>query len=674
MKARKITILLTSTWPALVLIAWVTVVIYSNIYCTPFVFDGTYQIEKKTEIRDLNRFLSPTIFYSPRPLGELTFALNYRFGGLNVFGYHVVNILIHIINGFLVYFLASAVFRRLCASTFQSSIPAMSLFAALVFVAHPLQTQAVTYTVQRYTSLAAMFYFLSILFYIKGRTVLEVAGGREQGPESREPAEGHRAKAANAIGHQPRAIRYAPSACFALSFLCALLAFLSKQNTASLPATILLVEYLLFDRTWQGWKRKLVWLAPAFVLMGLFILYASGMFRGGVQFGRLLEDVSAILKAPETVVDRWTYFCTQLNVIVIYIRLLFLPVGQNLDYMYPFKTGFFDGYTPAAFLFLAALIGLGVWNIKKRPEVAFGIFWFLITVSVESSIFPINDAVFEHRLYLPMFGFALVVVYGTFRLLGDRQAWAMVLLTFVVISLGSAAYLRNRIYGDKITLWADVVSKSPNNFRAYYNLGNALYYSGHPDEAMKNYAEALRIRGDFAEAHNNLGVALLHNGRTDDALRHISEANRIKPRDPEIRNNLGEVLIKRGQLREAVQHLREAIRLTPGFAEAHNNLGIALAQMGKLDEGIRHFTQAVRADPRNVRIHINLGQALLLQGRLQEAAAAFSAAIRIEPACAEARQGLQRAKYRGIREQRPISSSNDIPRPTPGLDLPAGFP
>jgi hypothetical protein len=128
-------------------------------------------------------------------------------------------------------------------------------------------------------------------------------------------------------------------------------------------------------------------------------------------------DFCSVFMRETELVSRWSYLCTQFNVLVIYIRLLFLPIGQNLDYLYPFKSGFFDGYTPLAFMFLAGLAALGIWNRKKWPIITFGIFWFFITLSVESGIIPIRDAVFEHRLYLPMFGFALIVSYLLFHLL-----------------------------------------------------------------------------------------------------------------------------------------------------------------------------------------------------------------------------------------------------------------
>ena len=640
--------ILSSQWVALAFIALFGVVIYGNIYRAPFVFDDMYQIEENLKIRDLSECFSPRQLFFPRPIVELTFALNYKLGGLNVFGYHVVNVLIHIINGFLAYFLALTIFKQLLnlpAQRFghsnspksevqgsqpavfqstidnrQSAILLMSLFTGLIFVAHPIQTQGVTYTAQRYASIAAMFYFLSILCYVKARITVE----------------GSKSKSQNLGKHPPSAYKLQLAAYFALAFLCGVLAFLSKQNTASLPGVILLVEYILFDRTWQGWKRKLLWFAPAFLIMGVFILYVSGIFRGGIQFENLLEDVSGILRAPATDVGRWTYFCTQLNVIIIYIRLLFLPFGQNLDYMYPFKTGFFDGYTLAAFLFLMAVVALGVWNIRKRPVISFGIFWFFITLSIESSFFPIKDALFEHRLYLPMFGFAIAVTYIVFCLLPVKRLWSIVLSILIIISLGSATFMRNRTYRNKITLWSDVVSKSPENFRANYNLGKELSDQGRLPEAIKSYLKTLSIKPEWDKAHVNLGIALRRAGRLDEAIRHFSERLRITPRNPEMHCNLGVALMQKGDLKTADHHFSEALRLKPDFAEARNNLGSLSARQGNLKDAARHFSEALRVEPNNAKINYNLGQALMLQGALQASALSFSEAVRIKPDYAEA--------------------------------------
>jgi len=664
--------------------------IYSNSFETPFFFDDVMQIEDKAKIRDLGNYFSPKIAGLKRPFVELTFAVNYKLGRLNSFGYHLVNVVIHIINALLAYLLAVTIFRQMPSSNLgedanrareglqiegersklegegrkartcfqsaignrQSTIFVMSLFTALIFAAHPIQTQAVTYTVQRYTSLAALFYMTSVFLYIKGRLrqqgrvgavfrgSLEVDGG-EKGAGIGESMEERRSQtAAGTRDLSVRAYIY-----FALSFICGILGFLSKENVASLPAAILLVEFFLFDRTWERWKRKLIWLLPAFVSLGVFILYVSGAFRGHFDFGSLLEDVSKFSKETENI-SRWNYLCTQFNVIVIYVRLLFFPFGQNVDYMYPFKSGFFDGWTPLAFLFVAGIVFAGVWCFKKRPIISLGIFWFLITLSVESSIIPIRDALFEHRLYLPMFGFALVTACLVFCFLPIKRFWRLVIAAAVIMGLGCATYLRNEVYHDRVSLWSDVVSKSAENHRALYNLANALRDQGRLEDAIESYEKSLTIKPNYVEAHDNLGVVLMESGRLDDAIGHFGKALNARPLDAMLHCNLGTALMRKGRLKEAVGHYEKALRRKPTLVEARNNLGIAYARQGNLEEAAHHFSEALRVEPGNSEIHKNLGFALMLRGDMDGSVVHLSEAVRLKPDFAEAHDLLGRALTR----------------------------
>ncbi|MGM0428447.1 MAG: tetratricopeptide repeat protein [Thermodesulfobacteriota bacterium] len=656
MKNTKLTDKLGSPWVAIIILAFVTLFIYSNIYNAPFVFDDLVQIEDKTKIRDISRFLSIEQLFSPRPLVEFTFALNYKFGKLNVFGYHLVNVFIHMMNAFLVYFIALNIGNLLPYSvkspiSRHSDVSLMALISALIFVTHPIQTQAVTYTVQRYTSMAALFYFLSILFYIKGRCRLqdlnrsaEGVKGQKPGSKANPDKRTKRKKAAEVegkrkSGQQISTFRFVHAAWFGFAFLFGVLAFLCKQNAASLPGVILLMEYILFDRTWKGWKKKLTWFVPAFLLMGLFILYVSGFFRGGFNFGRLLEDVSVLSR--ETVeVTRWNYLCTQFNVIAIYIRLLFLPFGQNLDYMYPFKEGFFDGVTPLAFLFLAGIVAIGLWCIRKRPAITLGVFWFFITLSVESSIIPISDAMFEHRLYLPMFGFALVMGYVLFDFLQNKKLWLGIVSVAVIGYFGTAAYLRNRVWQDPVTLWSDVLSKNPVNYRAHNNLGNALKDQGDVREALGHYREALRIKPDFGDVHNNLGNALMRQGKLDEAIAHLQKAVRFEPRYASAYNNLGVALAANGDLKEAHRCFSAALRLKPDFAGAHNSLANTLAKEGEVEKAIKHWHRAIQINAEYAEPHYNLGMTLGRRGAIKEAIAHFSEAIRIKPDYAKAHSKL----------------------------------
>ena len=565
----------------------------------------------------------------------------------------------------------------------------MSLTAALIFIAHPIQTQAVTYTVQRCASMAAMFYLASVFFYLKARIL----------------AQSSKLEAQSSGGHPLSAFSLQPSAFFTLCIICGMLAFLSKQNTASLPGVILLSEYLMIDRTWEGWKKRIPWFCLTFAFWGLFVLYVIGFFSGGtgggIEAGGLLEDVSRLTQETENV-SRWSYLCTQFNVLVIYIRLLFLPIGQNLDYMYPFKTGFFDGYTPLAFALLIGIIGIGIWNIRKRPVISFGIFWFFITLSVESSLIPIRDALFEHRLYLPMFGFAIIVSYLVFHYLTNKGSLALILSLSIIISLGLATYLRNITWQNDINLWSDVVSKSVRSFRghnnlgnaldkqdrtekavehylqalriypdfaeAHSNLGNALCKQGHTEEAVGHCLQALRIQPDLAEAHNNLAVALNKQGRTEKAIEHCLEALRIQPDFAKAHDNLGNALSKQGHTEEAIEHYLQALHIQPDFAKAHNNLAVALKKQGRTEEAIGHYLQSLQINPDFPVVHYNLGNALDKQGRTEEAIEHYLQALRINPDIAEAHYNLAYALNKQGRTEEAIAHYLQVLRIKPDYD------
>jgi len=623
----------SSPWLALALIGIGVFVIYGNVYKSPFVFDDVPKIVENKTIRDLSNFFFLSKLLEPRAVVDFTFALNYRFGQLNVFGYHLVNVLIHILNGWLVYFLVLTILKQLpqasgladptISKSPDFSIRTISLFAALIFAVHPIQTQAVTYTVQRYASMAAMFYMASVLFYLKARIIQQNAK-RLKRIELEQDGTTHTFKL---------------SSLYVLAILCGILAFLSKQNTASLPLVILLVELLLIQGTWQQWKQKLPWFALFFSLWILFVLYITGLFSDGFAGSELLEDVSGLMKETETV-GRWQYLCTQFNVLVVYIKLLFLPVKQNLDYLYPFKSGFFDDYTPFAFLFLIGLFALAAWQIKKRPIISLAIFWFFISLAVESSIIPISDALFEHRLYLPMFGFGLFVSFLIFHYLFPKRSLACVLLLAIVVPLGAATYKRNMTWQDEKTLWSDVVSKSPYNYRAHNNLGKALKYEGRLDEAIAHYQQALQIHPDYQKAHNNLAVVLSKQGRKNQAMDHYLKALRINPDSAETYYNLGNLMASLGRWAEAVSHFLKALQIDPDDAESHNNLGNVLIDLGRLDEAVKHYAEALRIDPANANAHNNLGNILSKQGRLEEAIKHYSEALQIDPAYAEAHNNL----------------------------------
>lgn len=597
------------------LICLTAAVIYSNTFQAPFVFDDQYTIQENEKIRNLHNFYTPDVLRTPRPLVDYTFALNYHFGKLQVFGYHLFNLLIHIANGILVFFLSQALFRKL-SGAYSKNIYLMALFAALVFTAHPLQTQAVTYIAQRYSSMAAFFYLASVFSYLMARDVNS--------------------------GQRPLT-RYG---FFLASFFCGIFAFLSKQNSASLPLAILLLEYACYDQTWKGWKKKLWIILPGVLLSGFFYAYNMGVFRNELQIATLLDDVSEVTHETKGI-GRWQYLCTQFNVISIYIRLLLIPIHQMLDYSYPFKSGFFDGATPYAFFFLAGVFIAG-WRFRKTNPIIFvGILWFFITLSVESSIFPIRDALFEHRLYLPMFGFSVVAAYACERLFTKRRLPASVLAIVVVLSLSVAAHSRNAVWRSDIALWSDVVSKNPLNYRGFNNLGYSFMQRGDLNAALVNYDIALRLRPDYCISLSNKGVVLERMGQIDPAIALFRKALEYQPDFAFALKNLSsglrekaDLLSASGKYYEAIEYYKEALRVMPGSVEGHTNLGVAYSRTGNKEAAVNQFKEALKIDPVSVEASANLGNTLYSQGKITEALQYLGAALRLRPDSEEIKNNI----------------------------------
>jgi tetratricopeptide (TPR) repeat protein len=672
--------LLAKTASHLVLIAFVGLAAYSNTFDVPFQFDDFNNISENPVVRNIDNFLSSQEGFRNNPrryIGHLSFALNYRFGGPDVTGYHVVNTAIHVINGILVYFLVILTFRtpffgrNESGARSQESSPFtihaprfIALFAALLFVAHPVQTQAVTYIVQRLTSLAALFYLLSIVLYVKGRLVKS----EESGVTSRESGEESNRDSAHCL---------VPAAYYFFSLLSAVLAMLTKEIAFTLPIMILLYEFTFFK---SPLRKKLAFIVP--ILLTIVIIPAS-MMNVDRPLGEVLSDLSEKTRV-QTAISRWDYLMTQMRVITTYIRLLFLPLDQNLDYDYPVSPSFSDPPVFLSFLFLSALfatavyllyrsrqdaIGEGQWESKEqRAEshrsstisedprtaysllltsylrlIAFGILWFFIALSVESSVIPIVDVIFEHRVYLPSAGAFIAIATALVLLICRRTMQSAVsgqtstvsyehcsadmerpkgrdqnvkslyalyaLSLLLVVALAIAAYARNAVWKDNLTLWEDVVRKAPANARAHNNLGLIYNSRGMTDQAIEHLITALRLRPGYSDAHINLGIAYNAKGMMDQAMVEFMTVLSMNPDDPDAHNNLGISYVSRGMPDEAIKHYQIALRLRPDYAEAYNNLGVAYGNKGMLDEAIGYFTHAMRLKPDYYEAQHNLALA-----------------------------------------------------------------
>jgi tetratricopeptide (TPR) repeat protein len=600
-----------NTLLAAAICAALAAVVYSKTFTASFQFDDYLYVIDYCRTHGLASFFPP---HGTRYFTYLTFALNYLAGGLDPAGYHIANLSIHIMNGVLVYLLAAALIRspRLA----QKDLPAfhISLLAALLFIAHPVQTEAVTYITQRFASLATLFYLLALTAYLKYRT------------------DGQSFKAKVVF--------------YIVALLSAYAAQVTKEISFTLPFVMLCVEFAFFK---GPVLPRLVRLAPFMLAMAVipWILFGpgTGSAVGGEVMDLQLKDLRDI--------SRHDYLVTQFRVIVTYLRLLVLPVGQNIDYDYPMFHSLLVPEVLASVIFICVLFFGAVYLFFRFLRgggadlalISAGTLWFFITISVESSIIPIKDLIFEHRLYLPVAGAAISASAAIFfmveRFSNARNAGKILVAACVilVLPLSVSAYMRNGVWKNEVTLYEDAVTKSPAKERVRYNLAWAYHGAGELDKAIEQYNEDLRLAPEKDKAHYNLGLIYRDRGDKQLAERHFIEALRIKP-DPAGQYNLAMLYHSGGELDKAISYYEKAIMARPDYEDAHYNIASALMEKGDLEKAALHFSAVIRMNPASADALYNLGRVYAAEGDRRRAALAFGEALRLKPGMAEARSEL----------------------------------
>ena len=577
--------------------------VYHNSFAVPFLLDDAPSITQNASIRHLWPIwsaLSPpsTSFVGGRPVVNFSLAVNDALGGTVVWGYHAVNLAVHILAGLALY----GIVRRtlLCPvlrERFGACAMQLALAVAVLWTVHPLQTEAVTYISERCESLMGLFYLLTLYCFIRGTDTQK------------------------------------SSWWFALSVVACLLGMASKEVMVTAPVMVLLYDRTFisgsFREAWTRHRRLYLGLASTWVLLGYPMV---GLHYRGAGYG---------LGIPW-----WAYALIECRAVVNYLWLALWPHPLVFDYGEFVAIRHIAKVAPYAAM-LAVLVAGVLVELKRRPAIGFVGAWFFVILAPTSSVVPVvGQPMAEHRMYLPLAAvvtLAVVAAVAIGKRLFDKQQGVLlgcvaggsvvVLLTFLTIQ-------RNRDYNSVVTIWQDTVGKRPNNPRAHNNLGAALLQTGLVPEAIEHYQQALRIKPDYAEVHYNLGIALARLGKAQEAITHYEEALRIKPDYAEAHNNLGAALMGQGRLPEAIGHYEQALRIRPNFAEAHNNLGTVLAQTGKIEEAIAHFEQALRIEPDFAKAHYNLGIALARLGKAQEAITHYEEALRIKPDYAEAHFNL----------------------------------
>jgi protein O-mannosyl-transferase len=673
-KAPKKPVLTRTPWIVSILcLVTIALIAYWNSFGAPLVFDDSLTIQRNADVR-FGEFHWNVL--APRAVLYLTFTLNYIWSGQDVWSYHLVNFILHILNGLLVFGIAESVFRRIDTIALRSRMYAG--FAAAFFLVHPVQTESVTYISSRSELLSTSFYLLGLLIFALM-------------PERR------------------------------IGFLCSLavgVPFLfglgSKETVITLPATIFLYDFLFLSKAeirpvlsrWRFWLTYLM---------------------GGLAASIYLLTLPSLRGALNTEVTPWRYFLTETRVIVRYIQLIFMPVGLNLDYDFRISSSLFEPSVIASIIFLGGVLFLG-WKLRRTaPVFSFSILWFFIALSPTSSVIPIFDVIFEHRLYLPMVGicmsFPLFVewIYAQTKqrilMFGTPVAWS----TAIVIALTIGTVMRNQVWSDEVGFFKDVVAKSPAKERAYNGLMWAYYKRGEFDRAVDvlqsgigkipntidvydtlanlylktgKYDQAIEFfkkttesyKGDqLALAYNNIGVAYLYMwndfqtrraqispeefaARTEQLLAPSADAFmhglKIQPNMPWSLDSYVNVMYYRGRVAEIEKAATERLKGKETFADLytlgrvalHNtdyakadqfferaeklnkdakilffNHGLVLTQLMQDERAIEKYIQAIRIDPIFIEAHHNLGLIYMRRSEFVKAEEAFVEVLRQDP-------------------------------------------
>jgi tetratricopeptide (TPR) repeat protein len=378
----------------------------------------------------------------------------------------------------------------------------------------------------------------------------------------------------------------------------------------------------------MNWRRVLPFLFLLAVVPALLFLAKPETFNFVRRLGQ--QPISA----------GGEYFLTELRVIVTYLRLLFVPLKQNLDYDYPAASGLNLAILGSIFI-LAVIIASAIRLWTRYRILSFAIFWFFLTLLPDSSIIPLDDVIFEHRLYLAAVGYGIFLTAALNYLLKERAPKLLLgILSLLVIAYSLQAYQRNKVWKDELSLWNDAVFKSPRKSRPYSNRGLAYFKKGDFKRAFSDYLKAIQLDPNSAEAYNNRGLAYEEQGDFKQAVSDYTRAIEIRPKYVNSRAyyNRGHAYQSQGKFDEALSDYSEAIRLSPNFAQAYVNRGLIYRGQGNFEQAILDYNKAIQLNLNFAEAYNNRGFAYHGQGDLKQAVTDYNKAIAINPNYAQALQ------------------------------------
>lgn len=542
---------------ALPLVLLATIAAYLPSLRVPFYLDDGPSIVDNATIRQLwppGAALHPpgnsgeTV--SGRPVLNLSLAVSHALSGDAPWGYHALNLAIHLLGGLVLF----GLLRRTLAlpgrpERMRSTAAPLALVASALWLLHPLQTEAVTYVIQRAESLAALFYLATLYSYLRAATADGTAARR---------------------------------AWFAAAVIASWLGMGTKETMVTVPVAAWLLDRAFLAGGFREALRRrgslLAGVASGWLLLASLVGATAG--RGGsAGFGRGVSP--------------WDYLLTQCEAIVHYLRLVVWPQPLILDYGSATVSGLV-AVLPQALLMIA-LLALAGWALVRHPRAGFGAAAFFLVLAPSSSVVPIvSQTIAEHRMYLPLAAVVTLALAGAVLRWGASALWAGLV---VAVACGGLTWQRNRELQRPEDVWTEVIASRPENARARLCLGTLLNKRGDVSGAIGEYEAALRLQPDYIEALNNLGNALQQQGRLAEAIARYQAVLRLKPDWADTHFNLALAYQRTGRLADAIAEYRAALRLAPDDPDTHFYLGNVLGATGDLTGAIAEYERALALRP-----------------------------------------------------------------------------
>lgn len=554
-----------------------------------------------------------------QPLSWVTFGLDYLVWGMDPFGYHLTNLLLHAANGVVFYFVTLRLLSlAISVSDLRGARGGIALrvassFAALFFAVHPLRVESVAWATERRDVLSGLFFLLTILFYL--RAVTTEAGAFRWWRMSG-----------------------------ALIFYG--LSLLAKASGVALPFVLLVVDIYPLRRLgdgpgkWLGPSVHRVWLekfpflvlAVPFVIVGPIAQHETGALKPFENYGFFARAAQALYG------------------LAFYLWKTVLPLGLSPLYEPP---RYIWSLSLSFVLSGAVVIVISLILFFARHRWPAGLACWVCYVVIPLPVLGFFQAgpqlVADRYSYLSCLGFAVLLGAG---LAQCWRAWERVgllglklihgLAAGIILLLATTTWKQTQVWHDSERLWRHALAVAPERL-AHTNLAGLLRDQGRTEEAIQHYRIALEFSPSDWKVHNDLATLLDGQGKTEEAVEHYRSALRINPLSVETHYNLGMLLAEQKEFSAAIEEFREVLRLNPDHAKAHYGLGAALANLGRIEEAIDHLQRAVKIKPDFADAHQNLGQLLAARGELKTAIGHFEQAVALEPDFAEAHESLGRA-------------------------------